>query len=199
MRVTGGRLRSRRLRSPPRGVRPTSDRVREAIFARIGDLTGAAVADLYAGTGALGIEATSRGAERVVFIERAPRCLSVLRRNLADLALDTGVEVAAGDVPRVLRMLGRRGARFDLILLDPPYRSAEAGRALTALIGSGVLAEEAVVVVESGRRHPVPVVAGFAAVDERRYGETIVTELAAVAAETQTDANGTLRGIHVEH
>ncbi len=198
MRVTGGRLRSRRLRSPPRGVRPTSDRVREAIFARIGDLTGAAVADLYAGTGALGIEATSRGAENVVFVERAPRCLSVLRRNLADLALDTGVEVAPGDVPRVLQTLGRRGARFDLILLDPPYLSPEAGRALTALIGAGVLAEEAVVVVESGRRHPVPVVAGFTAVDERRYGETIVTELAAVAAETKTDANRALRGIHGE-
>lgn len=187
MRVTGGRLRSRRLQSPPRGVRPTADRVREAIFARIGDLTGAAVADLYAGTGALGIEAISRGAEMVVFVERAARCLSVLRRNLADLGLDTGVRVEAGDVSRVLRDLGCRGARFDLILLDPPYRSTEARRALTALTAARVLAEGAVVVVESGRRHPVPVVAGFTPVDERRYGDTVVTQLA-VAAETETEA-----------
>lgn len=188
MRVTGGRLRSRRLRSPPRGVRPTADRVREAIFARIGDLTGAAVADLYAGTGALGIEATSRGAEMVVFVERAARCLSVLRRNLADLGLDTGVRVEPGDVSRVLQALGCRGARFDLILLDPPYRSTEAGRALTALTAAGVLAEGAVVVVESGRRHPVPVVAGLAPVDERRYGDTVITQLAAVAAETESES-----------
>ena len=181
-------MRSRRLRSPPRGMRPTADRVREAIFARIGDLTGAAVADLYAGTGALGIEAISRGAEMVVFVERAARCLSVLRRNLADLGLDTGVRVEPGDVSRVLRALGCRGARFDLILLDPPYRSTEAGRALTALTAAGVLAEGAVVVVESGWRHPVPVVAGFAPVDERRYGDTVITQLAAVAAETESEA-----------
>jgi len=181
VRVTGGRLRSRRLLRPPGGVRPTSDRVREAIFDRLGDVSGAAVLDLYAGIGSLGIEAASRGAEPVVFAERSSRCLRVLRRNLASLGLDRGVRVEAGDVPRVVRALGRRAARFDLVLVDPPYASGEAVRALEALVAAGVLARRATVVLESGRRHPVPVPAGLAPIDERRYGDTVVTRLAPVA------------------
>ena len=86
MRVIAGRLRSRRLRAPPEGVRPTSDRVREALFSALGDFTDARVLDLFAGSGALGIEAISRGASEVVFVERARASLVVLRGNLADLA-----------------------------------------------------------------------------------------------------------------
>jgi 16S rRNA (guanine966-N2)-methyltransferase len=180
VRVTGGRLRSRRLLRPPSGVRPTSDRVREAIFDRLGDVAGAAVLDLYAGIGSLGIEAASRGAERVVFVERDSRCRTVLQRNLAALGLDRGVRIAAGDAARVVRALGRRGERFDLVLVDPPYASGEAGRALEAVVAAGILARGATVVLESGRRHPVPVPAGLAPIDERRYGDTVVTRLSPV-------------------
>ena len=181
MRVTGGRLRSRRLLRAPGGVRPTSDRVREAIFDRLGEVAGAAVLDLYAGIGTLGIEAASRGAEGVVFVERDSRCRAVLRQNLASLGLDRGVRIAAGDAARVVRALGRRGERFDLVLVDPPYAAGEAGRALEAVVAAGVLAPGATVVLESGRRHPVRVPAGLAAIDERRYGDTVVTRLAPVA------------------
>jgi 16S rRNA (guanine966-N2)-methyltransferase len=153
--------------------------VRVALFARLGDLEGARVLDLYAGTGALGIEALSRGAQQVVFIERASRSVAVLRANLATLGLTSDARIVASDAVRGVHRLGREGARFDLALLDPPYAAGEAGRALAALVAAGVLAPGAVVVVESGRRHPVPTVAGLARIDERRYGDTVITRLAA--------------------
>ena len=121
LRVTGGRLTGRRLRSLRGGLRPTSDRVREALFARLGALPGVRVLDLYAGTGALGIEALSRGARSAVFVEREGRTRAVLRGNLGDLGVDAVARVVAGDAPRAVAALGRNGARFDLVLIDPPY------------------------------------------------------------------------------
>ena len=133
LRVTGGRLGGRRLRAPTRGARPTSDRVREALFARLGDLRGTTVLDLYAGSGVLGVEAASRGAGCIVFVERAAGCLATLRANLRAVGLDDSCRVLRADVPDAVRRLGRLGARFDLVLLDPPsgpllndrYRGAE--------------------------------------------------------------------------
>ena len=183
LRVTGGTLGGRRLRAPRGGVRPSADRVREATFARLGDLAGAAVLDLYAGSGVLGVEAISRGAASVVFVERAPGSLSVLRANVELLGLGPVARIERGDAPRTVRRLGRSGQRFDLVLLDPPYAGDELGRALEALVASGVLARGAMVVVESGRHHPVPEVAGLAPLDERRYGDTVITRLSAPCAE----------------
>jgi 16S rRNA (guanine966-N2)-methyltransferase len=179
VRVTGGRLGGRRLRAAPAGTRPSADRVRVALFTRLGDLDGASVLDLYAGTGTLGIEAISRGARDVVFIEHAPRSLAVLRANVAALGLDASARVIAADAARGVERLGREGARFDLVLLDPPYAAGEVGRALEALVAARVLAPHAVVVVESGRRHPVPSVAGLTPLDERRYGDSVITQLVA--------------------
>ena len=186
LRVTGGRLGGRRLRAPSRGVRPTADRVREAVFARLGDLEGAAVLDLYAGSGALGVEAASRGAASVVFVERAPATRAVLRANLDALGLGDS-QVIAADAARAVAQLGREGRRFDLVLVDPPWASGEAARALEALVAAGVLAPQALVVVEHGRRHSLPVVRGLAVRDERRYGETLVTRLAPDPAAGQGD------------
>jgi 16S rRNA (guanine966-N2)-methyltransferase len=153
--------------------------VRESLFARIGDLDGAAVLDLYAGTGALGIEALSRGAASAAFVERAARSLSVLRANLKALGLVGRARVLPGDVCRVVRRLGKAGERFDLILMDPPYASAELPRALEALVGWQVLAPGATVVVESGWCHSLPAAEGLTRLDERRYGDTRVTRLVA--------------------
>jgi 16S rRNA (guanine966-N2)-methyltransferase len=176
LRVTGGHLRSRRLRSPPGGTRPTSDRVREAIFARLGDLEGVYLLDLYAGSGALGIEALSRGAERAVFVERSRRSAAVLRENLESLELSVSARVVTSDASRAVRRLGELGERFDLVLADPPYAAAgELERVLAALTKSGVLAKGATLVVESGRCHAVPVPQGLRLADERRYGDTRIT------------------------
>ncbi|MEE9607877.1 MAG: 16S rRNA (guanine(966)-N(2))-methyltransferase RsmD [Myxococcota bacterium] len=184
LRITGGRLGGRRLRAPRGGLRPTSDRVRESLFARLGDLSGVAVLDLYAGTGALGVEAVSRGADSLVCVEQAPLCLAALRANLAELGLGPTVRVIADDAVRAVRRLGRSSQRFDLVLMDPPYVSAEAPRALEALVEAGVLAEGATVVLESGRRHPVAAAAGLVRVDERRYGETVLTRWVAASGRS---------------
>jgi 16S rRNA (guanine(966)-N(2))-methyltransferase RsmD len=185
VRVTGGRLGGRVLRPPQGALRPTSDRVREAIFARLGLAGGARVLDLYAGTGALGIEALSRGAARAVFVERAPRCLALLRANLASLGLEAAARVVRGDARRAVRRLGQAGERFDLVLLDPPYDSGEAPLALAALAEAAIVAPEGVLVVETAKRHPLPPVDGLLRLDERRYGDTLVTRLCPDPAPTR--------------
>jgi 16S rRNA (guanine(966)-N(2))-methyltransferase RsmD len=186
VRVTGGRLGGRLLRSPQGALRPTSDRVREALFARLGLAEGARVLDLYAGTGALGIEALSRGAGRAVFVERAPRCLAVLRANLATLGLEGSARVVRDDALRAVRRLGLAGERFDLVLLDPPYDSGEAPLALRAVVEAGILAPEGLLVVETAKRHPLPPVEGLVPLDERRYGDTLVTRLRADPAGSRS-------------
>jgi 16S rRNA (guanine966-N2)-methyltransferase len=191
LRVTGGELAGRRLRSVRSGLRPTSDRVREALFARLGALSGVRVLDLYAGTGALGIEALSRGARSAVFVESEGRTRAVLRGNLEELGLAAVARVVSGDAPRAVATLGRTGARFDLVLIDPPYASGEVPRALAALVGAGVLAPEATVVVEHGRRHPVAPVDGLAPNDERRYGDTVLTWFARAPRDEEAGGSGT--------
>lgn len=176
MRVIAGELRGRTLRVPRgRNVRPTADRVRGAIFDRLGALEGARVLDLYAGSGALGIEALSRGAVHVVFVERAPAVLAVLRGNLRTLELAPRARVVAAPVERALRRLQREDARFDLALLDPPYADPGAGAVLAALAASGLLAPGARGVVESDRRRPPEVGRGLSVRGRHRYGDTLVT------------------------
>jgi 16S rRNA (guanine966-N2)-methyltransferase len=183
--VIAGRFGGRRLVAPrAAGVRPTSDRVREAVFSALGDLRGVRVLDLYAGTGALGIEALSRGALRAVFVERSRAVSPVLMQNLHSLGLSRDeAQVVQADARAALRRLARGGERFELALLDPPYASGDAPAALAALVQSGVLAPGAWVVVEGARRHPVPDVGGLVRVDERRYGDTLVTRFRAAEGE----------------
>lgn len=173
LRVTGGELSGRRLRVPRRGVRPTADRVRESAFAILGELTDATVLDLYAGSGALGIETLSRGASRVVFVEQARASLEVLEANLADLELGTRSRVIRGGVLRAIRRLGGEGARFDLVLADPPY-ATPAEPVLQALVAARLLAPGGTLVVERGRGHAVAPVVGLTQVDCRRYGDTVM-------------------------
>lgn len=152
--------------------------MREALFARLGDLEGAQVLDLFAGSGALGIEALSRGADSAVFVERAAAALAVLRSNLAELALDGKSEVLRGEASAAVRRLGRAGRRFDLLLLDPPYAATrELAQALRALVTSGILAPGAMVVAETSRRPALPPIEGLTPLDERRYGDTVIHRL----------------------
>ncbi len=171
MRVVAGRLGGRRLAAPSgRDTRPTSDRVREALFAILGDLDGLRVLDLFAGSGALGIEALSRGAASAVFVERAPRAAEVVAGNLAALGLEASVVRA--DARRALRDASERADAYDLVFLDPPYRDAAAwGRELSAALPA-VLAPGARVVGESDRRAPLELSLPLA--DERRYGDTLI-------------------------
>jgi len=182
MRVTGGQLGGRRLVAAPPGVRPTADRVREALFARLPDLAGVHVLDLYAGTGALGIEALSRGAQLAVFVERSHASLIALRRNLQTLELDARARVLRGDACGVLRRLAREDLRFELVLADLPYADRDVALPLRLLVSGGLLAPDATVVVERSRRHPLPAVEGLVSHESRRYGDTELEWLGAGSA-----------------
>ena len=175
LRVTGGELGGRRLAAPRRGVRPSADRVRESLFAILGDQAGAAVLDLFAGSGALGIEALSRGAASLVCVERSRPTLAVLRRNLESLGLASAARVVAGDVEAAIARLGRAGECFDLVFLDPPYAPDAGHAALVALGQGGLLAPEAMVVLERSKSHPVGAVAGLRHLEDRSYGDTVIT------------------------
>jgi pantetheine-phosphate adenylyltransferase len=161
-------------------VRPTADRVRESLFARLGDLSGCRVLDAFAGTGALGIEALSRGALEAVFVEQSAAVLAVLTANLGSLELSHASRVIRGDARSALRRLARSGERFDRIFLDPPYGSEILAEVLDQ--SAGLLAAGGLVVLESARQDPLPSTARLVILDARRYGDTVVTRLAASQA-----------------
>jgi 16S rRNA (guanine966-N2)-methyltransferase len=172
LRVIAGRYGGRRLQAPPgAATRPTSDRVREALFSILGPrVEGAAVLDLFAGSGALGLEALSRGAASVTFVDSAPAALRALRANLE--ALGTDAEVVRADALRWLRSASSGGRQYSLVFLDPPYRRAEAlGAALSDALPA-VLGPDALVVSESDRRAPLELT--IPTIDERRYGDTLI-------------------------
>lgn len=175
MRIVAGVAGGRRLAVPPTGTRPTSDRVREALFSALAHepgLAGVAVLDLCAGSGALGLEALSRGATTVLFVESDRRAAAVLRRNVDAVGLP-GAQVRAQPVAVVLA--GPADRAYDLLLVDPPYAvpDVEVAGWLTAASGRGWLAPAATVVVErASRGGPFGWPAPWRAVRERRYGET---------------------------
>jgi 16S rRNA (guanine966-N2)-methyltransferase len=146
-------------------TRPTADRVREALFSMLGDVVGARVLDLYAGSGALGIEALSRGAASALFVERDPRAAAVVERNLASLGLEQ--RVLRQDA---LRFLARGEGTFDLVFCDPPYDSASRLAGPLAERLPAVTPEGARIVTESDKRNPLEL--SFELVTERSYGDT---------------------------
>ena len=176
-RIIAGTAGGRRLKVPRAGVRPTGDRAREGLFNSLGsllDLDGARVLDLYAGSGALGLEALSRGAAEAVFVENGGGVLPVLRDNIAAVGV-RGAVVLPASVPAVVA--GPATAGFDLVFADPPYAApvAEVLGVLVALVGNGWLAPDAVVVVErSSREQPWEWPTPLIGVRDRRYGEAVL-------------------------
>lgn len=172
MRVIGGELRGRKLAAPAlAGLRPTSDRVREAVFDilfSLGGVDGARVADVFAGSGALGIEALSRGAASATFVERDPAAVAGLRRNLAAVGLGDAERSGTAQVVRAdaVAWAGATDTRYDLVLCDPPYAFTAWAALLAALPAD-------VAVLESARELELP--AGWAVLRSRRYGGTLVT------------------------
>jgi 16S rRNA (guanine966-N2)-methyltransferase len=174
VRVIAGELGGRRLRTPRgRSTRPTSDRVREAVFGMLGEITGAGVLDLFAGSGALGIEALSRGAAEAVFVEQSGPALAALSANLGTLGLERPrAQVRRAEVLAALRSARRRKETYDLIFIDPPYSEArDWGPELSVALPS-LLRPAARVVVESDRRAPLELELPLER--ERRYGDTSI-------------------------
>lgn len=180
MRIVGGEARGRPLRAVPgQGTRPTADRVRQSLFDALGQrMDGLRVLDLYAGTGALALEALSRGAAQAVLVESDPRACAVISGNLAALGYEDRSRVLRARLPEALQRL--RGERFDLVFSDPPYALRAAQSILDALAAGNLLAQRARVVLEMDRREPAPLPPPpLDSVDERRYGDTRVLILSA--------------------
>jgi 16S rRNA (guanine966-N2)-methyltransferase len=176
MRIIAGALKGRRLAPVHGRIRPTAAKVRESVFNILGDaVLGVRVLDLFAGTGALGIEALSRGAAQTVFVEDHPGAVKVLRRNLEELGLGDQATVWPLPVIAALKKLAGRGERFGLAFLDPPYGGGEADAALKALASLNLCRPGARVVVEHSRRQTLPEECGpLRRLQVRRYGDTQV-------------------------
>ena len=171
MRVIAGQYGGRELVAPRgQSTRPTSDRVREALFSILGDITGAHVLDLFAGSGALAIEALSRGAAQATLVDSSAAAVTAIRRNLERLGAEA-IVYRAGALAYLQRARGS-SPQYDLVFLDPPYRQASglSERLSAALVP--VLAPQARVVAESDRRDPLKL--DLELLDERRYGDTVI-------------------------
>lgn len=178
MRVIGGKFKGRKL-NQFRGmkIRPTADRVREAVFNILGPrVRNASVLDLFAGTGALGIEALSRGAGYAVFVDNHPAATEIIRRNLDTCNAMDRSRVVKWDIAKNLYCLKSLDIRFDLVLMDPPYAGRLLGRAIRHLCDSLALTKDARIVAEHSDTEPIPDMAPtIDMIDQRRYGKTLVS------------------------
>lgn len=185
LRIIGGVWRGRLIEAPAdEAIRPTTDRVRESLFNRLMhggagsgvDLKGARVADIFAGTGAMGLEALSRGAAHVTFVERDPAALALIRRNIAAVGAEDRTTVISADAAH----LPCASTAHDMALLDPPYGETLGEPALAGLARQGWLRPGALVSIETDAGEPIPAADGFTLLDRRAYGRIAVTLLQAL-------------------
>ena len=179
MRIVGGKARGRRL-NLPRGyrTRPTSCRLREALFSILPSMEGKSFLDLYAGSGAIGLEALSRGAAKVVFVEKSKILAHVIKRNLGDGELESRYEILATEVRRGIRALAKKGMRFDFLFADPPYEKGLVRETLLC-IGEELLPEDGLFIIQHSIREELGQGPAnqFILTDQRRYGDTILSFL----------------------
>lgn len=180
MRIIGGNARGRRL-SLPRGcqVRPTSDAVKESLFNLLGPVEGLSFLDLFAGTGSVGIEALSRGAAEVFFVEKNRLLVHSIEDNLGKCGFDWHYEILATDVKNAVSILAKRKARFDILFADPPYDDGFVGETLQCLVGTNLISRDGVVVFQHSVREEAQGSEdrGFVLKDRRRYGDTLLSFL----------------------
>ena len=178
MRVISGQAKGRRIKVPKgRALRPTADRVKEALFNILPrDLSGLRVLDLFAGTGNLSVEALSRGAAEALLVDASREAGKAMRENLQAMSFSARSRVWTSPVLRSLRLLSRRGETFDLIFLDPPYDKGWIGQVLRVVAQAGLLAPAGIVVVEHSVREKVEENYGPLSLrDQRRYGTTLIS------------------------
>lgn len=179
MRIIAGKFRSRRLLAPSTPTtRPTSDRARESIFNMISalegnSLDGAPILDAFAGSGALGLEALSRGGGHVTFLEQDPRAVGVLKENIANLRVESLCTVITGDATKP----PKAGQPVNFIFLDPPYDQMIEGSCLTALRNQGWIQSHTLVILETSAKRALSLPPGVALINQRRYGAALVSFL----------------------
>jgi 16S rRNA (guanine966-N2)-methyltransferase len=180
MRIIGGESRGRTIRLPGGcRIRPTTDRVKGALFNILGSLEGKSFLDLYAGCGNVGLEALSRGAQSSVYVEKDQRLIETIRENLRLLGFEERAEVIAADAEEGVRRLRKRGERFDLLFADPPYEEGFPAKIIAYLEGAELLAENGVIILQHSLREPLKqsVNEALAVSDQRRYGDTLLSFL----------------------
>ena len=181
MRIIGGRSKGRVLASPKgQAIRPTSDRVKESLFNILQDKMGEKIVlDLFAGTGNLGIEALSRGAKKVIFVEKERQALALIQRNLIQFGLEGRSEILPRDASRAIGILNQRRERFDLILMDPPHEKGLIQKTLLKLNSHKIYHKDSILVIEHNRREPLPqTLEGWNLIRQRRTGDTVISFLA---------------------
>ncbi len=195
MRIISGMSKGRKLVTPKSlSLRPTSDRVKESIFNILSEeIEGGVVLDLFAGTGNLGIEALSRGAKNVIFVEKGRHALGLIQRNLAQLGLEERSEVLPIDAIRAIGILKQRGKTFDVIFMDPPYEKGLVEKTLVKLRSHQIYDKDSILVVEHHRRELLPpIIHGWNLIRRREMGETVVSFLTPqedhVSTETEIES-----------
>ena len=178
MRIIGGDAKGRTIYVPNQGrVRPTSDGVKESLFNILHALAGKSFVDLFAGSGNVGLEALSRGAAKVVFVEKNAVMVSTIKRNLLDLSLSGDYEIMAVEASKGIRKLQNRGEIIDFLFADPPYERGFVGKVFHSLSGGNVLGENGVLIIQHSIREDAEgLYAGdFVLTDRRRYGDTLLS------------------------
>lgn len=178
MRVVSGSAKGRPLKAVPgTGTRPTTDKVKEALFSMIGPyFDGGTALDLFAGSGGLGIEALSRGVDKAVFVDLEPKSIEVIRTNLKATKLEDQAAVYRNDAGRALKALAKRGTRFDLVFLDPPYRMKNGDELMQTMHDLELLEPGATIVLEYESKYEYPERFGpFEQTRKSVYGETAVS------------------------
>jgi 16S rRNA (guanine966-N2)-methyltransferase len=180
MRIIGGESRGRAIRLPGGcRIRPTTDRVKGALFNILGSPEGKSFLDLFAGCGNVGLEALSRGARGAVFVEKDLRLIETIKENLRLFGFDGRAEVIAADAEAGIRRLRKKGDRFDLLFADPPYESGFLTRIVTCLGQGELLTENGIIILQHSLREPLEqsVTGALTAADKRRYGDTLLSFL----------------------
>ena len=174
MRVISGKYKGKKIYTPRRKIKPTSSVVRKAIFDFLGDfIEGKKVLDLYAGTGALGIEALSRGADKVVFVEKDFLCVQAIEKNVSQFK-DVQTEIVYLDVITALGLL--RGSKFDVVFMDPPYKESVIKSVLKELLNCDIVKSNSVVIVEHHKKEVIrDEVGDFILLKQKKYGETVIS------------------------
>ena len=176
MRIVGGKYRHRIIIYPDDAThtRPTKDRVREAIFSAIGDISGARVLDLYAGSGAMGIEALSRGASHATFVDISPIAIKVIKDNINNLKIDSSdYEIIKNKDLNALEYLKEKNQKFDLIILDPPYEEGQYEMIVDQMNKDGLLGDNCIIVMEANRPIKLETI-DYIKNKEYHYGEIMV-------------------------
>ena len=178
MRVIAGEAKGMRLKSPSGlNIRPTADRVKEALFSMIGSsIVDAVFVDLYAGSGAIGIEAISRGAESCIFVDNNKKSISLIKQNLAITKFENRGRVICADIKKAIKQLEEKDCKADIVFLDPPYNIVELQSIIEFILNSSILKEDGLVIVEHDRNN-IGWTVSLALTKQKKYGDTYLSFL----------------------